>query len=140
MAQGGIYDQVGGGFSRYSTDDEWLVPHFEKMLYDNALLSRAYLEAYQVTGKEEYARIAREIFTYLFRDMTDKQGGFYSAEDADSEGHEGKVLCLGTATKSKPFWATKTAWFFASCMARRTTAILSRAKAFSTLKRIYPHL
>jgi hypothetical protein len=90
MAQGGIYDQLGGGFSRYSTDDEWLVPHFEKMLYDNALLSRSYLEAYQLTGKSEYARIANEIFTYLLRDMTHKQGGFYSAEDADSEGHEGK--------------------------------------------------
>jgi uncharacterized protein YyaL (SSP411 family) len=90
MAEGGIYDQVGGGFSRYSTDDEWLVPHFEKMLYDNALLSRAYLEAYQLTGKKEYARIADEIFTYYFRDMTDAQGGLYSAEDADSEGHEGK--------------------------------------------------
>jgi uncharacterized protein len=90
MSQGGIYDQVGGGFARYSTDDEWLVPHFEKMLYDNALLSRVYLEAFQVTGKEEYARVAREIFTYLSRDMTGKEGGFYSAEDADSEGEEGK--------------------------------------------------
>jgi uncharacterized protein YyaL (SSP411 family) len=101
MSQGGIYDQVGGGFARYSTDDEWLVPHFEKMLYDNALLSRAYLEAYQATGREEYARVAREIFTYLFRDMTDKEGGFYSAEDADSEGEEGKFYVWTPAELKK---------------------------------------
>jgi uncharacterized protein YyaL (SSP411 family) len=101
MAQGGIYDQVGGGFARYSTDDEWLVPHFEKMLYDNALLSRAYLEAYQVTGQEEYARTARDIFTYLSRDMTDKEGGFYSAEDADSEGVEGKFYVWTPAELKK---------------------------------------
>ncbi len=89
MASGGIYDQLGGGFHRYSTDKEWLAPHFEKMLYDQALLLKAYLEAWQVTGNPEYVTVAGEIIEYVQRDMTDKDGGFYSAEDADSEGHEG---------------------------------------------------
>ena len=90
IRRGGIYDQLGGGFHRYSVDDHWLVPHFEKMLYDNALLTTAYLEAYQVTKDPEFAMTATETLDYVLRDMTSAQGGFYSAEDADSEDIEGK--------------------------------------------------
>ena len=90
MRLGGIYDHVGFGFHRYSTDSRWLVPHFEKMLYDQALLVMAYTEAYQATGKEEYRHTVREILDYVVRDMTAPEGGFYSAEDAESEGEEGK--------------------------------------------------
>jgi uncharacterized protein len=90
MRNGGIYDHVGFGFHRYSTDSKWLVPHFEKMLYDQAMISMAYIEAYQATGREEYSQVVREIFTYILRDMTSPEGAFFSAEDADSEGHEGK--------------------------------------------------
>jgi len=91
MAAGGVYDQVGGGFHRYSTDAKWLIPHFEKMLYDNAQLAVVYLEAWQYTGDREYQRIAREILDYVTREMTSPEGGFYSATDADSptpSGHE----------------------------------------------------
>ena len=95
MAAGGMHDQIGGGFHRYSVDERWFVPHFEKMLYDQAQLATAYLEAYQITHDEEFARVANDIFTYVLRDLGDPQGAFYSAEDADSPdpdrpGHSGE--------------------------------------------------
>ncbi len=90
MARGGIYDHLGGGFARYSVDERWLVPHFEKMLYDNALLASAYADAYRLWRVEEYATVVRETLDYVIREMTDATGAYYSTEDADSEGVEGK--------------------------------------------------
>jgi uncharacterized protein YyaL (SSP411 family) len=101
MAAGGIHDQLGGGFARYAVDATWLVPHFEKMLYDNAQLVQLYLDAFLASGDSSHAGTARDILDYVLRDMTHPAGGFYSAEDADSEGHEGKFYCWTTAELSQ---------------------------------------
>jgi hypothetical protein len=101
MAAGGIHDQLGGGFARYSVDAQWLVPHFEKMLYDNAQLAHLYLDAWLVSGIARHAGVVRGILRYVLRDMTHPGGGFFSAEDADSEGKEGKFYCWTTAELSR---------------------------------------
>jgi len=108
MAAGGIYDHLGGGFHRYSVDDRWLVPHFEKMLYDNALLARLYLETYQATGDAFFRGVAEDTLAYVAREMLHPQGGFYATQDADSEGEEGKFFLwtrdeiISTSTISSP--------------------------------------
>jgi len=111
MAAGGIYDHLGGGFARYSVDARWLVPHFEKMLYDNAQLVATYVEAYQATGQEDYARVVSETLDYILRDMTDEGGGFYSTEDADSEGVEGKFYVWTPAELRQVLGETAAATF-----------------------------
>jgi uncharacterized protein YyaL (SSP411 family)/aryl-alcohol dehydrogenase-like predicted oxidoreductase len=115
MAAGGIYDHIGGGFARYSTDERWLVPHFEKMLYDNALLAKTYLEAFQVTGQASYRRVVTETLDYILREMTDAGGGFYSATDADSEGVEGKFFVWTPADVARAIVDDEEARRFCAC-------------------------
>jgi uncharacterized protein len=139
MRRGGIFDHVGYGMHRYSTDREWLVPHFEKMLYDQALVSVAYLEAYQITGKEIYARTAREILDYVDRVMTSPGGGFYSAEDADSEGVEGKFY-VWTIEEIKSVLGDEDGEFFAETFHFEETGnFLDEATRVKTGENI-PHL
>ncbi|HID28673.1 MAG TPA: thioredoxin domain-containing protein [Desulfobacterales bacterium] len=111
MRRGGIFDQIGFGFHRYSVDEKWLVPHFEKMLYDQALLALAYTEAYQFTRNVTFGNVAREVFTYVLRDMTAPGGGFYSAEDADSEGKEG-LFYVWTPQEVKKYLGEETGNLF----------------------------
>ncbi len=139
MRWGGVYDQVGYGIHRYSTDPVWLLPHFEKMLYDQALVATANIEAYQVTGKEKYARTAREIFTYVLRDMTSKTGGFYSAEDADSEGEEGKFYVWSNAEVKEVLGEEDGTFFIETFNFEEEGNFLEEAKRVKTGTNI-PHL
>ncbi|PCJ16438.1 MAG: thioredoxin [Gammaproteobacteria bacterium] len=113
MAQGGIYDQVGGGFHRYSVDDQWLVPHFEKMLYNQAMLGRVYSDAYQVTGQQYFAQISRETLDYVLRDMRDDAGCFYSATDADSGDEEGRFFVWTPQQLTQSLGAADADWLMA---------------------------
>ena len=115
MAYGGMYDQIGGGFHRYSVDAKWLVPHFEKMLYDNAQLARVYLQAHQITQEPRYRRIAEEIFSFVSREMTAPEGGFYSALDAETDAEEGKYY-VWTADEIQKILGKKGAARFRRCL------------------------
>ncbi len=138
MATGGIYDHLGGGFHRYSVDEHWLVPHFEKMLYDNGLLALAYLEGYQITGNDSYRRVTEETLDYLLRDMYHPLGGFYSSQDADSEGEEGKFY-LWTLEEIEQILGKEDGQLFAHCYGVTEGAnfesknILHLSKPFHTL-------
>ena len=125
MSRGGIYDHLGGGFSRYSVDERWLIPHFEKMLYDNALLAQCYLEAWQMTKRPLYQQICESVIAYVLRDMTHPEGGFYSAEDADTEGEEGLFYSWTYDSRSKPYWEKAESSFASS--------IISHLKAISAI-------
>ena len=139
MRCGGICDHLGFGFHRYSTDGKWLVPHFEKMLYDQAMLAMAYTETFQATGKEEYAQTAKEIFTYVLRDMTSPEGGFYSAEDADSEGEEGKFY-LWTYDEIKQILVSDEADLFIKIFNIKENGNFSDEVSGSKLGSNIPHL
>ena len=142
MAEGGLYDHLGGGFHRYSTDERWLVPHLEKMLYDNALLVPAYLEAFQATGNGEYATVVRESLDYILREMTSQEGGFYSTQDADSEGHEGKFFVWYDVEIDKVLGDPELASLFKKAYDVTPPGnweghnILNRVRSFSELARI----